>query len=119
MAERPENGGAQNPYDSADVLIVKRAFANPAGAGDNAVVAAVTGKKIRVLSCHVHAAGAVSVIFRSNTTAISATYALAANGGFVKPHNKHGWFQTAAGEALNLNLGGAVATGVEVTYVEV
>lgn len=31
--------------------------------------------------------------------------------------NEHGWFQTAAGEALNINLGSAVATGVQINYI--
>jgi hypothetical protein len=35
------------------------------------------------------------------------------------PRNDHGWFETAANEALNVNLSAAVATGVMVDWIPV
>ena len=99
------------------VTAIKRAFINPSSLGSNAFIAAVPGRGIRVLSIALIAGGAVSAKFLSAATDISATFALAANGGFVLPFNEHGWFQTADGEALNLNLSAAVATGVSIQYI--
>lgn len=93
------------------------AFANPAGTGDNAIVAAVSGGRIRVLAVTVITTLANNVKFRSATTDISATFPLGANGGFVLPYNEHGWFQTAIGQALNLNMTVATATAVQVQYI--
>ena len=89
--------------------------------GDNTLVAAVAGKKIRVLSCVLIAAGAVTTRFESGAsgTAMTGQMSLAANGGFTLPYNPHGWFDTTAGELLNLELGGAVSVAGVVVYVEV
>lgn len=98
---------------------IKRAFANPATLGSNTVVAAVGTGKIRVVSLALIASGAVSVKLLTAAADLSATYALAANGGLVLPFNEHGWFETNAGEALNLNLSAAVATGISIQYIVV
>lgn len=95
---------------------VLRTFANPASLGDNSIVAAVSGKKIRVISASIVSASANSIKFRSGTTDISALYAFAANGGMVLDFNEHGWFETAAGEALQLNLSAAAAVGISIQY---
>jgi hypothetical protein len=99
------------------VTAIKRTFVNASSLGSNAFVAAVAGRGIRVLSMVAVAGGTVSVNMLSAATAISATFPLAANGGIVLPFNEHGWFQTADGEALNINLSGAVATGVSIQYI--
>jgi hypothetical protein len=101
-----------------DRLQTKTAFANPSTATDTAVVAAITGKSIVVHSVFVVAAGANSVYFKSGSTAITGTSALAANGGFSLAPNEQGWFKTVAGEALNFTTSAAVATGVTITYSE-
>jgi hypothetical protein len=104
-------------YANGDFRTVSTAFANPASSGDNAVVAAVASNKIRVLAAKVgNSAGAVNVKFRSATTDIDALSNLNTNIGYVLPFNQHGWFQTAAGEALNLNLSANIACGVTVVY---
>ena len=90
---------------------------NPAGIGDNSLVAAVTNAKIRVLSVVVVSTSANSVKFRSATIDISATFPLAANGGFVLPFNEHGWFETNVSEALQLNLTAAAAVGTQIQYI--
>lgn len=89
-----------------------------ASSGDNTAVAAVTAKKIRVTSCALVAAGAVTVRFESGAsgTALTGQMSLAANGGFVLPYNPHGWFETAAGSLLNIELGGAVSVDGCLSY---
>lgn len=99
-----------------------------AASGDNEVIAAVAGKKIRILGLVIVAAGAVTVYFKSGSTAIcgDATnpMSLAANGGFVLPTPPayptalapSGYMQTSAGEAFNMTLGGAVSVGGCVVY---
>lgn len=102
-----------------------RAFANIAASQtDSSLVAAVANKKIRVLSV-AFVAGAVATNATFNTkpsgagTAISMTFANAANGGAVLNHNALGWFETNAGEGLTLTTGAGSTTGVQIVYAEV
>jgi hypothetical protein len=99
----------------------KYAVISGASSGDNTVVAAVTGKKIRVLSFFLVAAGAVTVRFESGAsgTALTGVMSLAANGGLSCPLNELGYFETAAGVLLNLELGGVVQVSGHLTYIEV
>jgi len=85
------------------------------------VLAAVAGKRLRVLRLSLVANGAVNVKFQSHVTPTDLTglYYLAANGGWVEPFCPVGIFQTVSGEALDINLSGAVAVGGCLTYVEV
>lgn len=100
---------------------IKYSIIDAALSGDNTIVAAVTGKKIRVLSCWVVAAAAVTVRFESGAggTALTGQANAGANGGFVLPFNEGGWFETASGSLLNLELGGAVSVDGSLSYVEV
>lgn len=92
--------------------------------GDNTVIAAVTGKKLRIkrlavivgsaVNIYFTSAAAGTVIFGGSTNKIN----LAANGGFILPDSP-GWFETAAGDALVLNLSGAVAVSGGLVYQEV
>jgi hypothetical protein len=86
--------------------------------GDNTVVAAVVGKKIRVNNYLIVAAAAVSATWKSGaSTSKSGALPLAANGGVAAPGDeKTRWFETAPGEALVLNLSGAVLVAGHVTY---
>ena len=99
----------------------KSAFANVAASQtDSQIVAAVAGKHIRVLAYIVQCGGtATTILFSSASSAISPTFANAANGGSVVPFNPVGWFETNAGEALNVTTGAGSTTGVLVRYVEV
>jgi hypothetical protein len=74
---------------------------------------------IRVIYVVLVANGAVNVKFQSHTapTDISGLFYLAANGGFVLPGNEYGWFATKPGEALDINLSGAVAVGGALGYI--
>lgn len=92
--------------------------ANPTAIGNTAIVAAEANARFRVLGLAMVSVGANSVKFQSNASDITATFALAANGGVVLPFNEHGWFETLPGEALNVNLSAATAVGVQVHYIK-
>lgn len=96
---------------------VQYSFVNAGAAGNTEVVAAQAGYSIVVLCALIISTAAQSVGFQSNVTAISASFPLAANGGFALPLSEHGWFETNVGEALNINLGSATATGIQVVWV--
>lgn len=103
----------------------KRAIVNVAASQtDSAVVTAVTGKKIRVVSLFaITGASATTVTFNSKPagsgTAISPALAFGANGGVVLPINQDGWFETASGQGLSVTTSAGATTGIEVGYVEV
>jgi hypothetical protein len=99
---------------------VNRSFVNASASGDTAVVAAQGANiKIRVVGILVVSSAAMSIKFRSNTTDISPAFPFAANGGMAPPINMHGWFETAANEALNVNLSAANAAGVQIIWIPV
>jgi hypothetical protein len=84
------------------------------------VVAAVSGKRIRVIAFRLHAGGtATDVTFNSASTEISEKFACAANGGRADGFSPVGHFQTVAGEALTVTTGAGATTGIGVVYVEV
>jgi hypothetical protein len=100
-----------------DNKVILQANLNASSTGNTALVAALTNQRIRVLSMVVVSTLANSVKLQSATTDISATFPLAANGGFILPYNPTGWFTTnAINEALNFNMTVATATGVSITY---
>lgn len=106
-------------YNATTALTPKFAVIQASSSGTNAIVTAVTGKKIRVLAYNFMANGAVNAKWQSASTDKTGLKYLAANTGIVAGYNKVGWFETASDEALNLNLSGAVAVGGELVYVEV
>ncbi len=95
------------------------ASVDAAASGDNTLVAAVADKRIRVLSLFLVASGAVTVAFESSAsgTALTGDMNVGANGNVVMPFNPEGWFQTVAGELLNMELGGATSVDGCLTYV--
>jgi hypothetical protein len=102
-------------------IAIKRAKIDAATSGDNTLVAAVSGKKIRVISLFLVASDVVNVRFESGAggTALTGAMNLVANGGFSLPYNPLGWFETASGALLNLELSGAVSVDGALTYEEV
>lgn len=90
-------------------------------ATDTTLVAAVAGKKIRVLAVVVDAAGTVTARFESGTggTALTGQMTFAAATSEVMPFNPVGWFETAAGALLNLELSAAVSVDGCLVYIEV
>lgn len=108
--------------DGAAVLTPKYAVISASTSGDNTLVAAVTGKKIRVLAYNFIAAGAVNARFQSGASGSYLTGLKtidAASKGLCAPFNPVGWFETASAALLNLELSGAVLVGGELVYVEV
>jgi glutamate 5-kinase len=99
--------------------VLKTAVVNESASGDRTIVAAVTGKKIVVVAYSLVVAGALTLTWKSGSTALTGPQAMAANGvsNMVSDVGTH-LFETASAEALVLNLGGAVQVGGFVTYYE-
>jgi len=95
---------------------------NTATSGDSIVASPTSiSVKIKVLSVVLVSSGAVSVKWRSNTTDLSGAMPLVASSGFVLPATSPGqshYFQTAAGQDLNINLSGAVQVSGHISYYE-
>lgn len=102
-------------------LIPKFAKVDCASNGDNTLVAAVAGKRIRVLAGVLVAAGTVVAAFQSGAsgTALTGAMSLVASSGFTVPFCPLGNFQTAAGVLLNLSLDGSVQVSGWLVYIEV
>ena len=98
---------------------VQHAVIAAASSGDNTVVAAVAGKKIRVLGFFLVASAAVTARFESSAggDALTGQMQLGANGDLAPGFNPLGWFETVAGELLNLELSGAVPVDGALAYV--
>lgn len=113
--------GTDSIMDGVTALTPKFAAIAASSSGDNTLVAAVTAKKIRVLSYTLVAAGAVTCRFEDGAggTAKSGQMALAANGVLTVPFSPVGHFETTANTLLNLELGGAVSVAGHICYVEV
>jgi hypothetical protein len=95
-------------------------FASISSTGSANTVAAVGGKKIRIVSMFIVVAGATTVQFQSNTTSnVSGAMSFATNGGISLPFNPVGWFQTNTGEGLNHVLGTSVGFAGGLTYITV
>jgi hypothetical protein len=103
------------------------AVVNASAAGDNTIVAAVAGKKVRVQRYELSngAATANTAKWRSGTTDLTGPmYSAAALGPFADADagetgqggGDDFLFETAAGQALNLNLAAATAVGGWVDY---
>lgn len=103
-------------------LDIKRAVIDHATSGDNTLVAAVTNKKIRVLSLFFTVAAAVNVRFESGAGGTALTGVMnfgAAGDGIALPYNPLGWFETTASALLNMELSGAVSVDGALQYIEV
>lgn len=107
--------------DDTTACTPKFAAIDAASSGDNTIVAAVTGKKIRVVSAFLVAAGDVNTRFESGASgsALTGQMNLTTNSGFVLPFNPVGWFETASSAILNLELSGATSVDGSITYIEV
>lgn len=103
---------------------VKRAFLAQGSTGDRDLVAAVTGKKIRVLALVANGVGAAAFRLESGAagTALSGVLSVSLANGigtFVLPYNEQGWFETAAGAALSVEHTGAGTLAFNALYIEV
>lgn len=84
--------------------------------GDATVVAAVPGKRIRVVGYALVAGAAVTVKWKSGANDITGSMALAANGGVSHPGDGAEPLETRPGEALILNLSAIATVGGHLTY---
>lgn len=95
-------------------LTAKYAVISTSASGDTTLVAAVSGKRIKVVEFALTRAAAVNMKFRSATTDITGLFYNGAAPGF----NPLGHFRTAVGELLAINLSAAVGVGGYIVYVE-
>lgn len=102
-------------------LIPKFAVINAASSGDNTIISAVVGKKIRVLSYTLITADAVDVRWESGAggTALSGVMSFGANGGVSPAFDPTGHFETASNTLLNMELSAAVQVSGHLKYIEV
>ncbi len=88
--------------------------------GNTQLVAAVTGKKIVVVSYLVTNEGSatIKVNFQSATTELTGSHMLATDGGgHARNESSRGYYETVAGEALNFNLSATGTVAVTIEYV--
>lgn len=102
---------------------MKYAIINTTTIGDNAIVPAVAGKRIKVLHYTVGCDQNIDIYWKSNSTRISgpiflaASTSLSAGYGASSPAGLVAMLETGVGEALNLNLSGAKTVGGHITYL--
>lgn len=93
-----------------------------ASSGDNTLVAAVTGEKIRVLALVLVASGGANTVrleSGASGTALTGQMDIGDNGQLILPYNPAGWCETAAAALLNLELSAATAVAGLLAYVTV
>ena len=115
-------GHAQEGFqDIYEIQLVKRAAIDAASSGDNTLVAAVSGKKIRVLAAFFTMTGtAVTIRFEDGAdgTALTGQMGPTAGQTLVLPFNPVGWFETSAATLLNMELSGAQSVDGVLVYIE-
>ncbi len=102
-----------------DALSVLFSPVSAASNGDNVVVSATGGKRIRVVCGAIVASGSVNVQFTDDPagTALTGVMNFVSNSGVQIPYAPSGNFQTSVGKALVLNLSGAILVGGWITYL--
>lgn len=88
--------------------------------GDQTVAAAVAGKRILVTSLVLNPAAETDLTFKSGSTEIVDFGGFKGTDeppGLGLSFNPHGYFETAAGEALVMNVNGSVAVRGFVNYI--
>lgn len=102
-------------------LTPKFAKITASSSGATTIVSLVSSKKLRVLAWSLVCNAAVNVKWQTHATPTDLTglHYFAANGGIQQPFNPVGYFETVAGEALDINLSGAIAVGGSLVYIEV
>tara|TARA_R100000306_G_C4356497_1_gene132999 strand:+ start:347 stop:700 length:354 start_codon:yes stop_codon:yes gene_type:complete len=107
--------------DTRDTQLIKRAKIDAASSGNNTLVAAVTGKKIRVLAAFFTMTGtAVTIRFEDGAdgTALTGQMGPTAGQTIVLPFNPVGWFETSDATLLNLELSGSQSVDGALVYIE-
>ena len=83
------------------------------------LITGVATRQIVVLSLWLVASANVNVKWQTSTGPVDLTgpaYCIA-NGGVVLPFNAGGWFATAIGDSLLINLSSGVAVGGSISYI--
>lgn len=105
-------------HDKYGVQPILRVKISCATSGNNTLVSAVTGYKIRVHNIVAVATSAVTMKFQSGAAGTDLTGAMpfGDNGGFAPGFDPYGHFETAASTLLNLSLGGAIQVSGYLVY---
>lgn len=109
-------------FNGSTPLLPKRIIVDTATNGDTEVIAGVSSRRIRVLALFLTMTGtAVTIRFEDTRAGTALTGQMTPSQGqtIVLPFNPVGWFQTTAGNSLNLELGGGQSVDGAITYVEV
>ena len=117
MAEGPTQEDFQDRYS---IQLVKHAAIDAASSGDNTLVAAVSGKKIRVLALFISMTGTlVTIRFEDGAgwTALTGQMGPTAGQTIVLPFSPVGWFETSDATLLNMELSGAQSVDGALTYI--
>ena len=96
---------------------VKTALVSRASSGE--LIAAVTGKSIRVVSAALMVASSVTVRLDTAGNPLTGAMSMIVGVPLALPVNPFGWVKTVAGEALNVTLGSAVQISGVIHYIEV
>lgn len=105
-------------YNGTTLVTPKFKKIDLAASGD--LIAAVTSTKLRIVSIFLTVAADTTLKFQSGaTTDLTGAMTVKAGGGFVLGYNQCGYFETAAGEKLNLVMGTSVQVSGGITYVEI
>lgn len=86
--------------------------------GDNTLVSAVPGKKIRVYAANIVCEGETKIQFESGAGGTALTGQISA-GSILYPFSPFGWFETEANALLNLEISDAVSCAGSLVYGEV
>ena len=109
--------GVMNP---AGVDQVKFAHVSAASDGDNDIVTAVAGKRIRVIAYAFTVSAASTVVLQDSANTDLATFILPANGGVSYAGGVQApAFETAVGTGLEITNAASNDTFGHVTYIEV
>ncbi len=85
--------------------------------GDNTIVAAVAGRRIKVYAIHFNVVGSVNVIWKSGATELTGDMNFQAREGYTNAVTPPAFLlATAAGEALILNLSDNIAVDGWISY---
>jgi hypothetical protein len=99
---------------------VRFAQVDTSTSGDQTVVAAVAGKRILVCALVLNPAAETDLVFKSGSTEIVDLGGFRGTDeppGLGLSFSPHGYFETAAGQALVMNVNGAVAVRGFVNYI--
>lgn len=109
-------------YNGDTPLVPKFKIIDAAGSGDNELVAAVTGKKIRVIALSLTMTGTLVTIRLESSAggaALTGQMGPLAGNSITLPFSPVGWCETVAGQSLNMELSGAQSVDGLLVYVEI